>query len=225
MRRVITLALLALLGAGLLAMAKPQTVGSNGSAQRSTRQAACDNAQFLAEENGFVRCENDKYTVSDCYDCEESVAGAWTCRARWTCGDQSSGADPPQLPTGWRNADEDTCYRLSTADVESGIEYVSEWRQNGDLMVTIRNNTGGRIYVSLRVEAPALGFDGIDRAGSGIAPGDAWRRRTFAAHKPTGRIHWRAYGALRGSMDWVCAGKLPWFNDPVEPSDWGRKKY
>ena len=103
------------------------------------------------------------------------------------------------------NADEDSCWNPPKWCLESS----SRWSKydKGKLIVTYHNVCQHRMYLRMcntRV-------DGSEDCGaSGISAG---KKKNWSTYKSDGKYTYKWVGSIKGSKDWVCAGKVSGWND------------
>lgn len=102
------------------------------------------------------------------------------------------------------NADKDSCWRPPSWCVK-----VEKTRWRGDnFRVTYRNVCQHRVYIrycnQYKTGKWSCGATGI---GGGRASG-------WDTYKANGRYQYRFIGVLKGSKDWVCAGKVRNWHEP-----------
>lgn len=106
--------------------------------------------------------------------------------------------------------DEDGCF--ATAD--NCVTGRTEWGtgMNSDrYYLRLTNNCSARVYVRACMRMA----NGSPRCGAfGINPGETHNFNWNNAHE-SGDVTWTWIGSVRGSSDWVCAGKVPgWSENP-----------
>lgn len=106
-----------------------------------------------------------------------------------------------------QTADRNGCYTPPRQCVRGEVL----WLEGGRLLTArMTNNCPGRIYIKFC----NLRRNGTQDCGAdGLAPGRTKAWSTYNAVRPA-RSGYRYTGSLRGGSDWVCAGRVPgWNND------------
>lgn len=112
-----------------------------------------------------------------------------------------------ELGEGPQNADEDSCYAL----ISKCVPAKTEWKKDGEYQAQFTNNCGGRIVLKYCFEQkdgsrPSCGQMGLRQGQS------SWPSVT-STYNGTERVGWKAVGALKPDMDWVCTSKVERWND------------
>ena len=108
---------------------------------------------------------------------------------------------------GPETADEDSCYRT----IPDCLATQSALKDDSEFLLKITNQCGGGVYLRYCLERT----DKVPHCGStGLGAGKSTWPAVTSTHNGTGRFHLQWVGVLRGSMAWVCAGKVPTWQDP-----------
>ena len=107
----------------------------------------------------------------------------------------------------YSSIDEDSCWDGRTSTGGDCI-VVHETKWSGDQFIAkYKNICDHRIYIRY---CNTRNNGSEDCGASGIGAG---RVSSWATYNATGEYHYNWIGVERGSMDWVCAGKVNGWND------------